>query len=40
MPEIKFTSTLEIFNIINVIYNGYLDAFYGNQIQLLKAERR
>ena len=40
MPEKKLTSTKEISNIINAIYKGYLDASYGNEIQVSKAERR
>ena len=40
MPEKKLTSTKEISNIINAIFSGYLDASYGNEIQVSKAERR
>ena len=40
MPEKKLTSTKEISNMINAIYKGYLDASYGNEIQVSKAERR
>ncbi len=40
LPEKRLTSANEIATTINAIYKGYLDASYGNEIQVSNAERR
>ena len=40
LPGKRLTSANEIALTINAIYKGYLDASYGNEIQVSNAERR